>query len=84
MKIRPLQTKTASNHRLSGGYFSYDGSFLFLEKRSDPRKRNSAGKREWWAYQQQVDGQFYYDTPYFFTSHPTLKSLIKALEKAKP
>jgi hypothetical protein len=36
------------------------------------------------TYQQQIDGGFYSDTPYFFSPYSTLKSLIEALEKAKP
>lgn len=57
---------------------------MFIEERINEDKRNNQLDREWQVYERMLDGHFYMDTPYFFESYPTLKSLIKALEKAKP
>lgn len=78
MKIRPLRKVG------KGYYISNDGEWSFIEKYLGPNKRNNPGSREWFVYQMMLDGKFYKDTPYFFESYHTLKSLIKALEKAKP
>jgi hypothetical protein len=76
MKIRPL-------HKIEPGlYESSDGNWQFYEMYVDG-KRNTPKDREWNAYKRMLDGKFYIDTPYFFKSYPTLKSLINALEKAK-
>jgi len=75
MKIRPIKNIAP------GKYRSVDNEWYFIE---DQRYRTNPAKRQWWAYQRMHDGKFYSDTPYFFEPYPTLKSLIKALEKAKP
>lgn len=75
MKIRPIKNIAP------GRYRSSNNEWYFVENK---QHRNNPAKREWWVYQRMQDGKFYSDTPYFFESYPTLKSLIKALEKAKP
>lgn len=70
MKIRPL------HKRQKGHYESDDKCWRFIEW--------GVGERNWSAYQKMLDGKFYFDTPYFFESYKTLRSLIKAIEKAKP
>lgn len=83
MKIRPL-------HKIEQGYYeSRDKQWRFLQKLSQGESiyrniKNIPENREWWAYRRLIDGKFYKDTPYFFSPYPTLKSLIEALEKAKP
>jgi hypothetical protein len=78
MKIRPL-------HKIKPRlYESNDEQWRFFENQKIAGKRNNPENREWNAYQRMLDGKFYFDTPYFYNYYPTLKSLVKALEKAKP
>lgn len=74
MNIRPIHKNLAGNYESSCKEWLFVG--YFLEK--------SSQYREWHAYQRMPDNLFHKDTPYFYQPHPTLKSLIAALEKAKP
>lgn len=74
MKIRPLHKNLAGNYESSDRNWLFVGYFL----------NETAKLREWYVYQRMADDLFHKDTPYFFESYSTLKSIVKALEKANP
>ena len=67
MKVRPLKKIS------KGKYLSRNNQWYFCEVKED----------DWQVYQQQLDGKFYTNIPYFFYKHTTLISAIKALERKR-
>jgi hypothetical protein len=70
MRIRPLHKTPA------GQWLSDDGEWLLC------KRVYCVEEPGWYAYQK-LGTRFYQDTPYFYYSHGTLRSLIKGLEKAR-